>query len=168
MNECLNERTLLQVYAHDGTVAERQHLRLCADCAERYEKLAEDLDTLCHILAAPPSRRAVPRANPLRIGWVPVAAAAVALLAVVVGVPWLRQEAPAPTQIAAPRAAVAAFAADVSAALFADSTSTLTVALATSDTYLQAALDTGSPCTRDRYLTGTCDDQLSVLLFESE
>jgi hypothetical protein len=168
MKECLNERTLLQLHTRDGTTAERQHLRLCADCAERYDKLAEDLDTLRHILAAPPPLRAAARANPLRAGWIPVAAAAVALLAVLVGVPWLHQKAPAPTQVAAPGAAVAAFAADVSAALFADSEPTLTVALATTDTsYLQAALDVG-PCTRDRYLNGGCDDQLSALLFEGE
>lgn len=169
MTECLSERTLLQLHTRDGAAAERQHLRLCADCAERYDKLAEDLDTLRHILAAPPPRPAVPRANPLRVGWVPVAAAAVVLLAVFVIAPWLRPEAPAPTPIAASGATVAAFAADVSAALFADSTPALTVAVATSDaSYLQAALDAGSPCTRDRYLNGACDDQLSALLFESE
>jgi hypothetical protein len=167
MKECLNERTLLQLYTRDGTAAERQHLRLCADCAERYDMLAEDLDALRHILAAPPPRGVVRRANAVRVGWVSVAAAAVALLAVHGGVSWLRQEAPPPTHLATPAGTVAAFAADVSAALFADSTPTLTVALATSDTsYLQAALDAGSPCTRDRYLNGACNDELSALLFE--
>lgn len=166
MKPCLNEQTLLQLYAGDGSAAERQHLRLCADCAEHYDSLAEDLDTLRHILAAPPPRRALRHANP--VSWLPVAAAAVALLAVLVGIPRLRRQASAPAENAAAGASVAAFAADVSAALFADGAPPVTVALATTDTsYLQAALDSG-PCTRDRYLDGVCDDQLSALLFEGE
>ncbi|HVO26614.1 MAG TPA: hypothetical protein VMW56_23635 [Candidatus Margulisiibacteriota bacterium] len=168
MKRCLNEQTLLQLAAGDGTAGQRQHLRLCADCAERYDSLAEDLDTLRHILTAPPPPRPATYANPFRVRWIPVAAAAAALLAVLVSGPRLRQPAPAPTHYAAPGASVAAFAADVSAALFADSAPTATVALATGDaSYLQAALDAG-PCTRDRYFNGECDDQLSALLFEGE
>ena len=168
MKDCLNERTLLQLYTGGGSVAQRQHVRLCANCAESYDRLVEDLHTLRHILDAPPPRRAVRHANPWRIGWIPVAATAVALLAVLVSVPRLRQPPSAPTRFAASGATVAAFAADVSAALFADGAPTLTVALAPNDaSYLQAALDAG-PCTRDKYLTGECDDQLSALLFESE
>jgi hypothetical protein len=98
----------------------------------------------------------------------PVAAAAVALLALVVSVSWLRQPMSAPLHVAARSANVSAFAADVSAALFANNDAT-TVAVASNDApYLQAALDVGSLCTRDRYFNGECDDQLSALIFESD
>ncbi len=95
-----------------------------------------------------------------------IAATAAVLVAVLVSVRAFRQ--PGAVPVARRSAAVAAFAADVSAALFPDSAPT-TIALATNDTsYLQAALDVGSLCTQERYLNGECNDQLSALLFEGE
>jgi hypothetical protein len=169
MKRCLSERAMLRVHTREGTAAEHEHLRLCADCAERYDKLVQDLEMLHHVLEAPPPVHAPSRgglALPLR--WAPLALAALALLALAGSVVWLQR--PAPVQIASRAPAVSAFAADVSAALFANnSPTTTTTALVTNDApYLQAALDAGSPCTRDRYFNGECDDQLSALLFEGE
>ena len=171
MNRCLSERTLLRVYTRDGTVAQREHLRLCADCAERYDRLEEDLGTLRHILEAPPPVAvARQRAGAFHMGWLPIAAVATAALVVLlVSVPWLRQPPRTSGGAAAHSPTVSAFAADVSAALFADGAPGTSVEVAMNDTAdLQAALDTGSLCTRDRYLNGECDDQLSALLYESE
>ena len=166
MKWCLAERTLLRIHAGDATVAQRQHLRLCADCTERYDALVDDLMVLNCIMEAPPPARAV-HASAFRRGWAPLTAAAVALVGVFIVTTWVRQ--PAPLQVAARTAAVSAFAADVSAALFANGDAATTVALATNDApYLQAALDAGALCTRDRYFNGECDDQLSALLYESD
>jgi hypothetical protein len=166
MKRCLSERTLLRVHGSDGTVAEREHLRFCADCAERYDRFEEDLDSLRRILDTPPLAASVRHTHAVRLRWMPIAATAAALVAVLVGVRAFRQ--PGALPVARRSAAVAAFAADVSAALFPESAPT-TVALATNDTsYLQAALDAGALCTRERYLNGACNDQLSALLFEGE
>jgi len=169
MKRCLSERALLQVHNREGTAVQQEHLRLCADCVERYDQLVEDLEALHGVLQAAPPAVEVRRAVPFSIGWVPVAAAAVALLAIVGGVRLLRAPTAPPVQVASRGTAVSAFAADVSAALFADGAPTTTGALATTDApYLQAALDSGSLCTRDRYFGGECDDQLSALILESE
>jgi hypothetical protein len=170
MKRCLSERALLRVYSRDGTAAEREHLQLCPDCAERYDALAEDLSLLQRTLEEPEPAAAGHHVSfPFRLGWVPVAAAAAALLALIVGVQWLRQPMSGTVQVASRSSNVSAFAADVSAALFANNDARTTVALASNDApYLQAALDAGSPCTRDRYLNGECDDQLSALILESD
>ena len=169
MKRCLTERALLRVHSRDGSAAEREHLQLCPNCAERYDALAEDLRLLQRTLEEPEPAAAVHHVSfPFRLGWVPVAAAAAALLALVVGVRWLRQPMSGPLQVASRSSNVAAFAADVSTALFANNDAT-TVALASNDApYLQAALNAGSPCTRDRYFNGECDDQLSALILESD
>lgn len=169
MKRCLSERALLRVHTHDGTVVEREHLQGCADCAQRYDALAEDLTALQRILEEPAPAAVAQGVSPLRLGWIPMAAAAAALIALLVSGPWLRQPTPVPLQVALRRSNVSAFAADVSAALFANDDPSTMVALAPSDApYLQAALDAGSPCTRDRYFNGECDDQLSALILESD
>jgi len=168
MKPCLSERALLRVHSRDGTAAEREHLQLCPECAERYDALAEDLHLLRRTLEEPEPATPQLASRPLGLGWVPLAVAA-ALFALVASVPWLRHPIPAPLEVASRSSNVSAFAADVSAAVFADNDATTTVALASNDApYLQAALDAGSPCTGDRYFDGECDDQLSALLLESD
>ena len=54
MKRCLNERALVRLYLHEGTATQQFHLRTCADCAERYEQLVGDLDTIGQVLKAPP------------------------------------------------------------------------------------------------------------------
>ncbi len=169
MTRCLSERALLRVHSRDGTATEREHLQLCADCAERYDALIEDLSLLQRTLKEPEPATAAQRVRfPLQLSWLPVAAAAAALLALVVSVPWLRQPPSAPVQVASRSPNVSAFAADVSAALFANNDAAAAVLAANDAPYLQAALDAGSPCTRDQYFNGECDDQLSALIMESD
>lgn len=168
MKRCLSERALLQVHNREATAAQQEHLRLCADCAEQYGRLVDDLEVLQHVLEAAPPAAKVRRAVPFSVGWVPMAAAAAALLALIGSVRLLREPTAPPVQVASRSAAVSVFAADVSAALFADSAPTSVSFTTTDAPYLQAALDAGSPCTRDRYFSGECDDQLSALLFEGE
>jgi hypothetical protein len=169
MRQCMSERALLRFHSRDGTAAEREHLRLCADCTERYDQLVEDLATLHLTLEAPQPAAAVRRFTPFLVHWAPMAAAAAGLAAVIVVSVAGRHPLVDPVQVATRSTAVSAFAADVSAALFADSESAGTAALPTVETsYLQAALDAGSPCTREQYLDGECDEQLSALLSESE
>jgi hypothetical protein len=91
MKRCLSERTLLRVHGSDGTVAEREHLRFCADCAERYDRFEEDLDSLRRILDTPPLAASVRHTHAARIRWMPIAATAAALVAVLVGVRAFRQ-----------------------------------------------------------------------------
>jgi hypothetical protein len=163
MNRCLGERALLRNYLHEGTAAEQSHLRQCADCAERYELLTEDLETIDQALDAPPLAAEPRRAWPLR--WVPAAAVGMAVVALLLGVAWLRRPAP----VAAHPTGLAVFVADVSDALFATGEANALPQIAAAETsYLDAALDAGHPCTRERFLAGDCSDQLSALLIDSE
>ncbi len=59
---------------------------------------------------------------------------------------------------------MSAFAADVSAALFAD---TDTEFASPESEPLAAAFQAGRTCTQEAYFNGDCSDQLSMLLWES-
>jgi len=83
---CLTERRLLEVHGGEGTAAERDHVASCAACAGRATSLARDLARIGTVLrSTPPSRRARRRTAAWR--WVPVAAAALLALAVVMRQP---------------------------------------------------------------------------------
>jgi hypothetical protein len=83
---CLTERRLLEVHGGEGTAAERDHVASCAACVGRATSLARDLARIGTVLrSTPPSRRARRRSSAWR--WVPVAAAAVLALAVVMRQP---------------------------------------------------------------------------------
>jgi hypothetical protein len=165
MNHCLSERMLFRIYLHERLGTERAHLRLCADCAERYDDLTEDLETISRVLEAPPPASKIRGVSPWW-RWVGVATACTALIALVVGVTQPRDE--AGIEVAAGTSAVSAFAADLSAALFATSGTHARRQFAEEAPYLTAALEAGEPCTRDRFLTGECNDQLSALLMDSD
>jgi len=170
MRQCMSERALLRFHSRDGRATEREHLRLCADCAERYDQLVEDLSTLHLALEAPqPAVAAVRRFAPFSVRWASIATAAAMLAAAILVSVAGRHPPVVPVQVASRSTAVSAFAADVSAAVFADSGSASTAALPTLETsYLQAALDVGTPCTRAQYFSGECYEQLSALLSESD
>jgi hypothetical protein len=166
MSPCLNERALLRMYTHESTVAERSHLRLCADCAERYDLFTEELEVIGHVLQAPPPRAVQPdRVWSIRMHWVPMAAGCITLLALMLGVGWRGR--PSATQSAASTSTVSAFAADLSAALFAPSDPDGGGQLASEAPYLEAALDAGQLCTQERFFTGECNDQVSAFVIEA-
>jgi hypothetical protein len=166
MNRCLSERVMLRIYTQEGTLAERGHLRVCADCAERYDAFEEDLQTIGAVLEAPPVAEVRHPLLSWRVRWLSAATAGLAMAAVVASVVWLRP--PAPVQVAARSGNVTAFADDVSAALFASTEGDVTPRLAAEAPYLEAALEAGWPCTQARFLRGDCNDQLSALLIEEE
>ncbi len=166
MNRCLSERAMLRVYLEEGTAAERSHLRLCAACAQSYDAFVDDLQVIGDVLAnTPPPPRAASRAPGVHFGWVPATVMA-ALLAVVASVVLLHRS--APEQIAARSPNVSAFAADVSAALFASPGAGDILPADFETSYLDAALEAGVACTQERYFNGECADQLSALFLESE
>jgi len=164
MNRCLSERALLRISTEGGSAAEHSHLQLCADCAERYDALAEDLALIGGALQAPPPRE-ISSPSAWRVTWIP-AAASIAVIAAMVSLLWWRE--PSPARVATPLAAGSTFATDLSAALFATSRTNAPTQLASDAPYLEAALDEGQPCTRDRFLAGQCSDELSALLIEDE
>jgi hypothetical protein len=165
MNRCLSERALLRVSLKEATGAEHAHLRLCADCAERYDALADDLHAIDAILTkTPPPALLTSRLPRWRMGWAPVAAFAV-LLAAVVSVLSLRQ--PTPLPMTSRNTNVSGFAADVSAALFAGADAGDFPQIESGPADLRVALEAGWACTQDRYFNGECNDQLSVLLVEA-
>lgn len=166
MNRCLNERALLQIYTREGTVAEQSHLRLCADCAERYESLVQDLETIGRVLEAPPPVWEDRRVSAWRLAWIPAAVACAALLLVSLDVASVRRS--SPVQVARGLASDAVLAADLSNALFANSDANALSTGIVEVSYLDAALDAGHPCTQERFLDGDCDDQLSAFMIESE
>lgn len=162
MNRCPSERAVLSVYLKEATAAEETHLRQCAACAHRYETLVDDLHAINAVLtSAPPPMAEAGRLSGMHIGWLP-AAAFVVVLTVVAGVIALRR--PAPLPMTARNTAVAALAADVSAALFAETD--VDAPLMESEP-LATAFEAGRTCTQERYFDGECNDQLSVLLLEA-
>jgi hypothetical protein len=167
MNRCLRERALLSVFAGEGTAAQHTHLRLCADCAERYDGLIDDLEAIGDGLRhTPPAARALSDVPGAFLRGLPFAAAAGVLL--VVGLTVTQLLAPTPAPVASRSANVPAFAADVSAALFASGDDSNTVQIASDAPYLQAALEAGLPCTQDDFFNGECDDQVAAIAFESD
>ncbi len=166
MNRCLSERALVRVYFNEASADEHAHLRLCADCAESYDRLVDDLDAIHETLATvPPPKAADTRLAPWRWGWL-AAAFSVAAVAVVVSVVWLRE--PAPVQLAAGTRSVSAFATDVSTALFAGADSDDVAEIGEDAPYLHAALEAGQPCTENAFFNGECSDQVSALLIETD
>jgi len=164
MNRCLRERTLLEIVFGDGTAAQHAHLRLCADCAERYDALSDDIETMSSTLArtAPPVRVKIDVSRVL-MRWVPLGAVAAVLLIAGATVNLLRAPVPAPLALSSSN--VPAFAADVSAALFASGDDAGSASVDDAP-YLQAALEAGLPCTQERFFDGECEDQVFALVME--
>jgi hypothetical protein len=167
MTRCLNERALVRLYFKEGTADEHSHLRLCADCAETYDRLVHDLEAIHHILAdTPPRTAAAGRLAPWRWVLLPAAAVSVAMIAIVISIGWLRQ--PASVQLAAGNRNLSAFADDVSSAVFAGVGSDDAIDIRADAPDLRVALADGWPCTRDAFFNGECSDQVSALLLEVE
>src|ERR1700687_630861 len=166
MNQCLSEGALLGVLSGDGTTTMHTHLRLCADCAERYDALTNDLEVIGAVLAQPPPQTSlVTRVDIWLLRWVPAVVAVVVLVGA--GVVVNRLLAPVPAEFAAYRGSTSALAADVSAALFAGDDASGGTQLAYEAPYLQAALEAGLLCTQERFFRGQCTDSLSAL-FDTE
>jgi len=198
MNRCLSERALFDITAGEGSAAQHAHLRLCPDCAERYDEFTDDLQAISGVLIHPPlaaraashklrslsdleahgdqpcpeaprrgerSMEKTPAAGPL-VRWVPIAAAATVLLAL--GLTMTRLHAPPLARTATHSENVPAFAADVSAALFASGDDGSAMQIASGAPYLQAALEGGLLCTQERFFDGECDDQVAALVLESD
>ncbi len=164
MNRCLGERALLRVYLKEASGSEQAHLRLCAHCAERYDAVVDDLHAIDTILTkTPPPAVATSRVSGGYMRWVP-AAAFVVLVAAAASVITLRRPAP---PMASRNTNVSAFAADVSAALFAGADAGDFPHIESAPPDLGAALEAGRACTEDRYFNGECNDQLSMLLVEA-
>jgi len=167
MTRCLNERALVRVYFKDGTAAEHSHLRWCADCAEAYDRLVDDLEAIHETLASvSPAPLAAAHAVPWRRAWVPLAALALAVIAIVVGVLW--RQPPAPIQVAAETRSVSAFGRDIASALFPGAGIDTVAEFGSDAPYLYAALEAGRPCSEDAFVNGECSDQVSALMFGAD
>jgi hypothetical protein len=167
MNRCLKERALLRVSMHEGTAAEQAHLRFCADCAEHYDLLLEDLEAIARALETPPPRVFhIRNVSPRRGQWMAAAIAVAVLAVLILDIAWLQRS--SPVQVAAHTSSASSFAADLSAALFPTTDTSGMLQLAAEAPYLEAALEIGQPCTQDRFFTGECNDQLSPVLVEGD
>jgi len=165
MDRCPSERGLLNIHLREGSEAQWAHLRSCADCAERYDRLVEDLLTIGAVLdAEPPPRRAPRWVRIAPLQWVPAACALALLLGLAVSRPWQPRSAAVPMQ----RRSVSTFADDLSAALFASAAPAAGAATDSEAPYLEAALEVGWPCTADRFLNGDCNDQVSAFVLAEE
>ncbi len=163
MNGCLNERALLALYCEEEDPIGRSHLRLCADCAERYDALTEDLDLIGMTLKGTPPVPLRVRTLPLRPRLL-AAAALGTLAAFVIGITVLQR--PTPSQTVAHHSSLSALASDVSDAVFSNATLSDDSQLALETAYTRAVSEADWPCTQDRFLDGECTDQLTALLFE--
>jgi len=77
MSMHLDDRTLLDVLAGEGTPRQRDHLDGCAACAARHARVARDLALVGSVLRDGPLPRLVARTAALR-RWIPLAGAAMA------------------------------------------------------------------------------------------
>jgi len=166
MKRCLSERALVRLYLREGTATQQFHLRMCADCAERYQQLFADLDTIGQVLGAPPPVGVIDRVSPWRLRWMPAAIACAVLVVLVLDATWLRRS--SSVEVAERASSASAFATDLSDALFGPSDANAIPPVAVEASYLEAALEAGQPCTRERLLTGECSDEVSAFLTEGE
>lgn len=91
MNRCLGDRTLLLIHYGEGGARERTHLGSCLGCAARYQRLVRDLQVIAGALRGAPPAAALSR--PRTLPWRSSAAAALAALALFVGVEaWMWRE----------------------------------------------------------------------------
>ena len=165
MNHCLDEPALLRVCMEEGPASEQWHVRSCRECGQRYGRLAEDLASIRHVLVDSPPPRVVTRHPLPRPGrWMAAAAACAALLLWGVRIAHVRDVSPS---AAASDGSITAFADDLSAALFEGDVGRFPQ-LALDEPYVEAALTAGQPCTRDAFLAGECNDQLSAFTTEEE
>ncbi len=163
---CLRERRYLSVQAGEGTPAEYRHLRQCADCAERYDALLEDLELIGAVLTAPPPRLSAPAgAFSSRVPRLTVAGAGIATLAValVAGNLWLRS----PVTAAREPANVGGLAEEFSIALLSADDLQPVSATGPDVSDVRAALSGHWPCPWEESGGGECDDDLSALLGQS-
>jgi len=112
MSRCLSERTLVRLIAGNGRENQRAHLAACDRCDARYRAIGRDLDRVTDVLLHSEPPRQSPSLLPRY--WVPVTAAAVAGIALLVWVEitvW-RAVTPAPSE------EVTAFLSDISATMF--------------------------------------------------
>jgi len=77
MNMHLDDRTLLDVLAGEGSSRQQDHLDGCATCAARHARLARELALVGSVLRDGPLPRPVARTAALR-RWIPLAGAAMA------------------------------------------------------------------------------------------
>ena len=111
MSMHLDDRTLLDVLAGEGSPRQQDHLDGCAACAARHARLARDLALVGSVLRDGPLPRPVARTTALR-RWIPLAGAAMAAALLAWG---LSLRAP----LLSPAAETTLSLSDVSAAMFA-------------------------------------------------
>ncbi len=162
MNGCLNERALLALYYQEENPTGRSHLRVCADCAERYDALADDLERIVTTLNGPAPARLQGRVLPLRPRLLAAAVGTFAALTITL----VALHRPTSPQSVARRSTLSALASDVSDAVFANAIVSDDSQLAPDTAYVRAALEADWPCTQDRFLDGECTDQVSALVFD--
>jgi len=119
MRRCLSDTTLMRLQAGDGRAAQSAHLSTCGACADRYRRLAHELETVTYVLLNTDAPRTLVTA-PKR-SWVPVAAVAAALvvtLAVWYSLAVRRSDVRGPMQRPFQDEATSTFLAEVSLTIF--------------------------------------------------
>jgi hypothetical protein len=86
MTRCLDEKTLFLLSEGYGGKDQRLHLEGCQSCAQRYDRIAADLDFISNTLQkAPPSIRLAPLRMPILYRSLPIAVALLLGIALVWG-----------------------------------------------------------------------------------
>lgn len=152
MNHCLSRKALFHLYAGDGTVLQKVHLRHCSPCAKQYEELSRRLLAVERVLQQPPPFPFPVQAPLVRIVHdyrVPVIATVlVTVLLVMWGSSWFRKPGPNVSLDISSMEVLRFFETDVSRAVFAaGSVTEQLVPTPVSDTaYIEAALTDSWPC----------------------
>jgi hypothetical protein len=173
MSGCLSDQALLKLMAEDDRTDRHAHLRCCARCMARYQRLTRNLRAIEHILVttAPPTPPAADRPRAL-VAWMPAVVALTATL-LVAWIGWRRPPvfvSPLPPSAAQADMTYQILANDIAPALFAatDVRSPVLPTPASSISYLQAALDGGWPCEYRALFAATSCEPLALALASAQ
>lgn len=117
MTRCLRDRELFSLCEGEGTDQQRAHLQTCAACADRHQRLLDDLAVIRRVVreeAPPQVLDPEPRVTWLR--WVPAVTVLTAAVLFVWGSMWAWKLAPPSLSGQSPNGEVLQFLGDVSRA----------------------------------------------------
>jgi len=117
MRRCLRDRALFLLYEGEGTDVQRAHLETCEACAQRYQRLVDDLAVIRRTLREESLPRVLYRApQPSHLRWAPLVTVLTVTLIFVWGGMWAWKLAPPFPRGQTPNEEIWQFLGDVSSA----------------------------------------------------
>jgi hypothetical protein len=116
MSRCVSDQVLLRLFVGEGTVGQRAHVAECVACAERAERVCEDVRRITQALVAMPPARSARSGQPR--AWLPALGLAAVAVSIAVWVSVTLWRPPTPVLPAGRATEVASLLRDVSTVMF--------------------------------------------------